>query len=149
MFHGQFSYLAIDYDCKIVHENSEYSNAEIMFLSLKASFCGDEQLADEIAVSTTTAEARELLVELKVPKSWNNTEKTKAMKLVNTLKFDQHEYLAQKLRNIKGDIYHCCFEKFWGCGMALSQKKYIKANSIPGKNYLGSILMEVRDELDN
>lgn len=65
------------------------------------------------------------------------------------LKFSQNKFLKKYLLST-GDkvlVEASPFDEIWGIGIPMSFKDWLNVNEWRGKNYLGFVLMSVRDEL--
>ena len=62
------------------------------------------------------------------------------------LKFEQNDYIRDKLLATQGFLYEATKDIDFGCGLTLGQSKDINQKGIKGKNMLGIILAEFRDE---
>ena len=70
------------------------------------------------------------------------------MRKIIRLKFDQNDGLRDRLINTKGFLYEATKADLdFACGFTLSQAKEIKKDNIKGKNMLGRILCEYRDNI--
>ena len=64
------------------------------------------------------------------------------------MKFDQNDSLRDKLLNTKGFLYEATkADMDFACGFTLSQIKDISKKNITGKNILGEILWDYRDNI--
>ena len=126
MFGGPFSYLSPEFPVEINHEGNTYSSAECFYRSKQASSAGDEQLSFEIRMAKDINEVRDLSGLIKKSQKWDKKQKISTMKLAQQLKFTQNVDLKRDLLETTGDLINCSFEKFWGCGLVITQRKYIK-----------------------
>ncbi len=82
--------------------------------------------------------------------AWHSGPAFQAMKEGLKAKFEQITNIGNFLLNTKGKILAEASMKdlFWGCGIALRDHvKMLDIQNWPGKNLLGKLLEEVRDEL--
>lgn len=137
MFSGQLSFLANDYPCRIqmsvLGHSYVFQNAEAAF---QAGKCLNPMQVAQIAQTADPSEARQMGKRVTVRSDWE-TYRVAWMKQVLKCKFTQNDLLMRKLTdtyplplsntNLTGDT-------FWGI------------SSGSGKNHLGRILMEIREE---
>lgn len=137
-FRDEYYFLSNKYPCKVKFRDYEFKCAESAYQAYKneafafrfVNFDGDRSKQES------------KLVEL--PFDWNN-KKIKLMKEVVYSKFSQNEELKQKLINMDIDIVedNNWHDNFWGnCNCD-------KCKNIVHLNYLGKILMDVREILKN
>ena len=70
------------------------------------------------------------------------------MRKIVASKFDQNDNLRDRLINTKGCLYEATKADLdFACGFTLSQAKEIKKDNLKGKNKLGEILCEYRDNI--
>lgn len=137
-FNGEYEFLSNFYETKITWQGITYRNVEAAYQAQKCPECSHE------FINLTGAEAKKLGKTVPLASNWE-FRKLMVMKNLVYLKFAENEDLKQKLLstgneyieegNWWGDIY-------WG---VCTNKKY---NHV-GENYLGKILMEVRQILQN
>ena len=137
MFSGQLSFLANDYPCRIqmsvLGHSYVFQNAEAAF---QAGKCLNPMQVAQIAQTADPSKARQMGKRVTVRSDWE-TYRVAWMKQVLKCKFTQNDLLMRKLTstyplplsntNLTGDT-------FWGI------------SSGSGKNHLGRILMEIREE---
>ena len=68
------------------------------------------------------------------------------MRKIVALKFDQNNIIRDKLLATKGVLYEATKDTNFGCGLTLGQARDINQQNNKGKNMLGVILSEYRDE---
>ena len=72
----------------------------------------------------------------------------KIMRKIVGLKFDQNDSIRDRLIGLAGHLYEATKADLdFACGMTLSQIKDICQDNITGKNMLGIILEEYRDNI--
>ena len=148
-FEGRYAFLSNFYPCKIEYQGIEYPSTEHYYVAMKVN---TQQLID--GVHYTPADFREVASRVKTPgavkhlgqkaqvrKDWD-TKKLEVMIWALREKFKYPE-LAEMLLStgnqelIEGNWWH---DVFWGvCSCEKCGNK--------GKNHLGKMLMQVREEL--
>ena len=68
------------------------------------------------------------------------------MRKIVALKFDQNDSIRDKLLATKGVLDEATKDTNFGCGLTLGQTRDINQQNNKGKNMLGVILSEYRDE---
>ena len=90
-------------------------------------------------------EAKKKIKNIKADDSWD-TAKFKIMRKIIALKFDQNDGIRDRLLGMIGFLYEATKDSDFACGFTLAEAKKINQTSITGKNMLGVILGEYRDE---
>lgn len=82
------------------------------------------------------------------PQAWRMKEQT-VMKEALLMKFQQNEHLKRKLLETKlmPLVEANPRDKFWGAGIAIHDEVKLAQGTYPGRNSLGKLLMQVREEL--
>ena len=84
---------------------------------------------------------------IKENEKWNE-KKDQIMKDIVKAKFGQNEKIKKTLvETEKMKLCEGTGDRYWGCGLPIAKSASIDLKKLPGKNKLGSILMEVRSEL--
>ena len=145
-FQSHHSFLSNMYKTDIVYEGETYKTAEHLYT---AEFVKHHDRVDMIKDIFDTEDgyaAKRLICNLKVRDTWENV-KYKIMKNKVILKFDQNDSIRDKLLATTGYLYEATKDMDFGCGMTLGQNMEICQENIKGKNMLGSILCEYRDDI--
>ena len=130
--------------------NVTFSTTEHAFMWLKAKHFKDNDAAQKILSSHNPAEAK--LIGRSV-RGFNVDEWAKVcyeyMLEVNRAKYQQNPVYAQYLLNTGTKILAETNGKdvIWGIGLYADNDRVLKESTWAGKNYLGKVLMQVRDEL--
>ena len=69
------------------------------------------------------------------------------MRKIVKLKFDQNDYIRDKLLKTKGLLFEATKDTDFRSGLTLGQAKDINAKDMKGKNMLGIILCEYLDKI--
>ena len=112
-----------------------------------ARFHNRLDLINDILEAQDGYAAKRVVKSIKIRDEWHEA-KIKVMKTIISLKFDQNDALRDKLINTKGFLYEATkADMDFACGLTLSQTKDIAKNKITGKNILGDILCDYRDNI--
>ena len=68
------------------------------------------------------------------------------MERIVKVKFDQHDDLRRKLTDTQGHLYEATKDPYWGCGFFYRTVRTDRTEYTQGRNKLGQILVEVRQE---
>ncbi len=138
-FDGEFAFLSNFSHSLILHEGIVYPTVEHFFQAMKTLIPAEREA---IAAAPTPGIAKRMGRKVNLRPDWE-TIKVDVMRTGLRLKFSDYE-LAQKLLAtgdkylIEGNVWH---DNTWGsCNCA-------KCASTPGRNLLGQLLMEVREEV--
>ena len=132
-FDGDFDFLNMFYNCKVTVGKLTYLNAYSAFVAAK---CKNEN--DKRAFTRLNAiKAKKRNNTINKRDDWDDI-KVDVMKNIQRAKFDQNPELKKKLMSIDGTIENRVMytDTFWSKNMIHNK----------GKNMLGKILMELRDE---
>ncbi|QDH46926.1 putative NADAR family protein [Aeromonas phage LAh_9] len=134
---GKFGFLSNFHDCKIIMDELTFESAEAAFQGLK----DPERLHEFQWVSAS--ESKKLGRKVSLRSDWDEV-KDDIMRKVLRLKFYQNTDLLRKLKDtgscvlIEGNTWH---DNYWGICTC------DKCEKIQGKNVLGKLLMELRNEV--
>lgn len=150
-FEGRWNFLSNFYKCDIEHQGIKYTSVEAFYVAMKVN---DQQLIN--GVYYTPGDFREMISKISIPgvvkkigqkvklrSDWRE-KKLEYMNWAIREKF-KNENLADLLKSttdlelVEQNSWH---DNFWGKCVC----NRCKGN---GKNHLGKILMEVRDELND
>lgn len=141
-FKDEYAFLSNFYPCNIKFCGHIFSNSESIFQVLKSPH-PEENL--KLFSTLPPGEAKKLGRSLPLRKDWEAV-KYIIMRMACRMKFEQNPILKQKLLEtgtaelIEGNTWH---DNCWGnCTCE-------KCKDIEGKNLLGNILMELREEFRN
>lgn len=139
VFDGEFAFLSNFYEHPFEMDGKIYRTAEHAFQAMKAINEHDRQL---IADAATPGQAKRLGRKIQLREDWEQVKEIYMLDIIRA-KFADPE-LGQKLINtapsylIEGTTWH---DNTWGnCTCE-------RCKNIEGKNYLGKILMSVRQDL--
>jgi ribA/ribD-fused uncharacterized protein len=139
-FRKDYFFLSNFYPCQVFYNGLMFPNSEGAYMS-----CKNDNREDHVKLSEmkTAREAREYGQKIHIRSNWEDV-KYDSMKNVLRDKFTRNLHLGIKLLEtgdrqlVEGGTWH---DQFWGiCNCSKHQGE--------GKNALGQILMEIRDELN-
>lgn len=134
-FRGEYDFLSNFYDVPVTYEDITYDNAEAAFQAQKC--VNDEDKQQFVGIDGKSAKHLGRKVQLR--QDWNDV-KYNIMKNIVFNKFAQNNDIALKLfatdkaELVEGNTWN---DTTWGVSLKTGK----------GKNWLGNILMEVREEL--
>lgn len=137
-FDGKYAFLSNFYSCPVTYEGVHYENSEAAFQAAKCCNKNDRlQFCD-----LNPSQAKKLGRKIKLRPDWEKVKVLEMRKIVRE-KFIQNPDLKKALVStgkatlIEGNYWH---DNTWGnCTCE-------KCKDIPGKNYLGMILEDIRAE---
>lgn len=128
----------------------EYKTAEHWMMAGKAKLFNDQESLEKIMRCKTAAETKKIgrQVQNFEAKTWE-ANCYELVKQGNLHKFGQHPDLKEFLLNTKSRILveASPLDFVWGIGLAADAAEAQYPDKWKGSNYLGYVLMEVRDEL--
>ena len=134
-FSGKYFFLSNFYECPVEVDGTTYANSEAAFHAYKRPDC------KHMFTTLSPKHAKHLGRAVELRSDWEQV-KDDIMRKVVCAKFTQNEDLKQMLLETgdaileEGNTWH---DKYWGVDSVTRE----------GKNMLGKILMEIRDELRN
>ena len=135
VFRGKYSFLSNFYEVPIRYAGIEFGSTEAAFQAMKCKH-SEERIKFE---NLNPSEAKRLGREIELREDWEEV-KDEIMKYCLRSKFDQNPELKAEL--IKTNGLHLEEANTWG-------DKYWGTVNGEGKNMLGKLLMELRDEYIN
>lgn len=140
------------YPCDFTIEGIEYFCVEQYMMAKKAMLFGDITVYQEIMKSLDPGECKNLgkLVKGFDPIVWDKC-KYEIVYNANYAKFHQNDELMKKLIATGSAVMAEAspLDKIWGIGMSAYDPKAKHPDMWNGENLLGSILMEIRDQVKN
>ena len=134
----------------IVEDEIEYKTAEHFMMAGKANLFGDKEMASLIIQAETPKKAKALGRKVRNFDfaKWEENKFDIVMQ-ANKLKFSQNEDLKEFLKQShpKTLVEASPVDPIWGIGMAEDNPDAHHPAMWKGKNLLGFILMEIRDEI--
>ena len=138
------------YPSPFLLDGKRYSNVEQYVMAGKAELFGDELMYRTILSTASPADCKRLGRRVK---GFDSTEwdgaKYSVMKKGNLEKYRQNPDLLKKLLDTEDAILAEASPKdrIWGIGMEADEAATTDPKEWPGKNLLGKVLMEVREQL--
>ena len=145
-FQSHYAFISNMCPCSIKFEGDIFHSSEHLYTALMARHHDRQDLISDIIKAKDGYDAKRIAKRIKIDDSWEEA-KVKVMKTVIALKFDQNDSLRDRLLNLKGYLYEATKGDTVSCGMVLSQLNEICKDKIPGKNILGDLLCEYRDNI--
>ena len=144
---GRLSPLSNAYQCDMEIEGSNYVCAEQYFQQQKALAANDLAKATKIMVTSNPAEMKSIGDKINT-KQIENWQPIPMMKRAIQAKFHLNKYVGDALVKT-GDktIVEASMDKFWGCGKRLNQRDALCPSEWNGRNNLGKLLQDMREEL--
>lgn len=136
----EYSRLSNMYECPVMYKKIQFRSAEAAYQCAKAFFCDDsEPLRFE---DMTALEAQRSGKRIVVNSAWNNS-RVKVMEEILQSKFSNPEMLDALRSTGDAVLIEWTPNKFWGSGLRIDTDPRVQSD-IPGENYLGRLLMDVR-----
>lgn len=150
-FFGKECPLSNFYPSVFVVDNIEYNSGEQFLQKTKASFCGDHQKVKEIMSATNPAEQKYLGSKVSnfEQRKWERSA-AEIVKRGLYEKFRQNPKLFDVLRSTGHTVLVECNrnDSFWAIGLGMGSKIKTDPGRWKGCNALGTILTQIRDELN-
>jgi ribA/ribD-fused uncharacterized protein len=139
-FRGDYAFLSNFFPAPVIFEGVEYPTVEHAYQAAKTL---DQEARKKLKAAATPELAKKLGGQLPIRPDWPQV-KVQIMRELLRQKFQRHPELRELLRHtgdaelVEGNTWH---DNFWGaCRCA-------RCNGVPGRNWLGRLLMEVRNEI--
>jgi len=136
--------------CSFVMNDITFSNSEQAFMWLKAKHFKDPEYADKIVETTDPMSAKHLgrMVRNYDEADWDSV-RMDMMFCACYAKFSQNPYLADILFETKDLILveASPTDRVWGVGLRETDDLIIDPKNWKGRNLLGEVLMDVRQQL--
>jgi hypothetical protein len=134
-------------DCSFMHEGKVYNCVEQYYAHEKAKFFNDDVAAKKILTSKNPSECKNQRINGFKKQTWNTISR-KVMTQGIRLKFSQNQKLGKILKDTGNKILveASPHDDYWGIGIDLHSPD-LHNKSKWGKNILGQIIMEIRDQL--
>ena len=146
-FQSHHAFMSNMYPCVIKENGIIYKSAEHFYSADMARYHNRDDLVQSIIDTHDGYAAKRIVRNIKLADEWQE-EKVKVMRKIITMKFNQNDNLRDRLLGTKGCLYEATKSDLdFACGYTLSQAKEIKKGNIKGKNLLGVILCEYRDNI--
>ncbi len=140
------------YPARFVIDNVAYNCTEQFMMHQKALLFNDKEIADEILKTEKAGKQKKLgrLVGNYDDKKWGEVSE-QIVYTANFAKFTQNKDLLAKLLETKNTelVEVSPTDTIWGIGLPRNNPKILDKTKWRGKNKLGMILTELREELRN
>ena len=135
------------YPCNIRFNGRRYESAEHAYQAEKAIAARAFDKLNRILSAPTAARAKEIGREIPETPLWNRIKIDRMRDILNA-KYRQNDYLGKYLCSIRGKefIEANPVDSFWGAGVSLFSTE-IRSGKWSGRNELGKLLAEIRDDL--
>ena len=146
-FQGHPSFLSNMSGCNVEYGNEEYKSVEEAFQHQKAICCGDTRGAVRVLQAQDAYKAKREGGGVTTTPEWDQKEEKVMLELLRA-KFKRNQKQRKALLDT-GDkiLVEFTQDKKWGCGLPLSKISEAKVDKLPGKNLLGKMLCQIREEL--
>lgn len=137
-------------NCKFVFRDTDYSSREQAFQHQRSLASGQHDLANQILNTKTGLEAKQLSKCIIDKNPWS-TENFDLMTEICLCCAEQSETYRSNIVKTENRLLVESISKqyVWSSGLTHEQTKHTRADKFPGKNQMGIILMNVRDQLKN
>lgn len=143
---GPFSNFTI---VTLSYDNITFTSTEQLFMYMKAKHFKDQDSMTKLSTPLHPRDAKQIGREVKNYKDdeWDKVRYSYMLE-ANKLKY-QNSYFKTSLLNTKDRLLIECNPKdfIWSCGLRFDDPKVLDKASWKGKNLLGEVLMEIRDQL--
>lgn len=146
----KYGWMSQWYDSPFVIDGERFNCCEQYMMASKARLFGDEKVRDQIMKTSNPNNMKRLG---RAVKGFDDSVwMSKCFGIVcdgNYAKFTQDEHLRDLLLGTSNAILAEAspFDKIWGIGMTVDDKRFNNPKLWRGKNYLGGALMKVRDKI--
>ena len=148
VFQSPHSPLSNLYPCNVVFRGEPFVSAEGAFHYARALISGHEKEANEIKGIRCAYKVKDAAKSIGTTQEWENMAE-EVMKEILLDKFKRNRFCREFLLSTgKKRLFEGTGDRRWACGIPISRASSITLN-IPGRNILGKILEEIREELRN
>lgn len=144
-FDDRLNPLSVGYLCEVTLDTSSFSSAEHALWYLRALACNDQHAMRKISSVNSARQASLVPIAQYKSNVWRNYE-YKAMQIVTGAKVRQHKFVreALKLTGYKRLVYASPQDRYFSCGLNLTDPNVMYPQFWLGQNQLGSILEQYR-----
>ncbi len=136
--------------CKFVIDEIKFNSAEQYMMFKKALLFKDDEIAEKILASSQAPEQKALGRQVKgFDKTIWESECKNIVYDANYAKFTQNPKLKEKLLETEGTtiVEASPYDCIWGIGLGEEDPEHFDRSKWKGKNWLGEILTQVRDDI--
>ena len=148
-FKGPLCCMSNMYPCKLVYCGITFPSSEHVYQWKRAVDIGSVDVAGKILYAVDGFAAKRLSNEMDKGKvtEWKENNSIKVMKSIIKEKYLQVEEFRQACIESKDAfLMEATYDRFWGVGLLEDAARSCKLEYLPGKNVLGWIIMQVRNE---
>lgn len=144
-FMSEESYLSNFFPCQVTVDGYTFPSAEHAIQYKRSLACKSEDVALDIKRTLLASDVKQLGEKIPHSSEWDKC-KLGIVRCIVKQKFVENNNLKIKLLNTKGfTLEEATFDQYWGTGIPVYSKDF-KAGRYSGKNIMGRILEEIRDE---
>lgn len=146
-FFSKYSYLSNFYPTQLDVNSQRFDSAEQAYQYTKSIICQREEACKSIKECPDPKKVKRFGDKIPTTPQWEEV-KEKTMRCILLAKFLQNKDLRRKLSETGTvELMECTTNPFWGTGWRLDSYEWQKSMKYPGKNRLGKMLEEIRDEV--
>lgn len=147
-FQGQHSIFSNFYPTQVSYNGKVFPSSEHAYQFDRVTYLGDSKLAAQVFHAHTPQVAKRLGGQIRPSKKWYLI-KVDRMKKITLAKYNQNPRLKNELlKTAPSPLIEATIDSFWGCGLTFNPRNLI-SGQWNGKNQMGLILMECRNELQH
>ena len=147
-FYGGESCFSNFFKANMLIDGKLYTSVEQFFQYQKATCLENPEVANKI-ISNDDPKVQHRLGKSLQGQHWDQHKAKLTMETAIRAKFQQNDFLKTKLLNTNDKLLIECnpYDKYWSCGLKISNDEADNANHWKGKNVMGTILCNVRGSL--
>ena len=138
--------------CKFTIGEMQFNCSEQYMMFQKASLFGNKSLAEKIIKSKDPSEQKQFGKQVKglIPEQWDRISKG-VVYIGNYAKFTQNEEYKEALLETgnKTIVEASPYDPLWGIGLGEYDPRALDPGQWQGKNWLGLVLMKVREQIND
>lgn len=144
-FMSEESYLSSFHPCPVTVDGYTFPSSEHAIQYKRAKVCEREDLGVDIKQTLYAKDVKLLSEKIPYSKVWDSC-KVGLVKCITKQKFTENSNLKKKLLETNNmRLEEATFDKFWGTGIPVFASEF-KQGNYQGKNLMGKILEEIRNE---
>lgn len=144
-FMSEESFLSNYYICPVTVDDYTFASAEHAIQYKKSLVCKREDVGIQVKQKLKAEDAKKLGDKIPPCKAWDDS-KVSLVKCIVKQKYIENNELKMRLVNTAGyKLEEASVDRYWGTGIPVYSRDFRKTR-YPGKNVMGTILEEIRDE---
>ena len=147
VFASRFSTFSNLNPCVISMESESYNSTEQYYQFKKCLAHGDEVAAAAVKMAVEPEDAMAAGGAVRPTKEWTETHGVELMTSALREKFRATPMQVKLRATGKRDLVEATRNPLWGAGLPFTHQNILKKEAHKGLNYLGKILMKIRDEI--